>query len=69
MFRELAFYPDLDSIIDESGIQLIGIITENRQVVASIQKGLAYKKKCSALTAIDRIAARIDGENVPLLIC
>lgn len=44
MFKELAFYPDLDCIIDESGIQLIGIITENRQVVAFVQKGLAYKK-------------------------
>ncbi len=67
-FRELAFYPDLDCIIDESGIQLIGIITEDRQVVASIQKGLAYRKKCTALEGIDRIAARLDGENVPLLI-
>lgn len=68
-FRELGFYPDLDSIIDESGIQLIGIITENRQVVASVQKGLAYKRKCTALEAIDRIASRLDGDNVPLLIC
>ena len=68
LFKELGFYPDLDCVIDESGIQLIGIITENRQVVASVQKGLAYKKKCTALEAIDRIAARIDGENIPLLI-
>lgn len=68
-FKELAFYPDLDCIIDESGIQLMGIITEDRQVIASIQKGLAYKKKCTALEAIDRIAARLDGENIPLLIC
>lgn len=69
LFKELNFYPDLDAVIDESGIQLIGIIAENRQVVASVQKGLAYKKKCTALETIDRIAARIDGENIPLLIC
>lgn len=67
-FKELHFYEDLDRVIDEAGIQLIAIISENRQVISAIQKGTAYKGKCTALSAIERLAARIDGETKPLLI-
>lgn len=67
-FKQLNFYDDLDQVIDEAGIQLIGIVTENKQVIAAIQKGNAYKGKCTALLAIEKIAARLDGENPPLLI-
>lgn len=67
-FKKFAFYPDLDSVIDEAGIQLIGIITEDRQVVSYIQKGLVYEKSCTALNAVDRIATRLDGYDVPLLV-
>lgn len=67
-FKKFAFYPDLDSVIDEVGIQLIGIITEDRQIISYIQKGLVYEKSCTALNAVDRIAARLDGYDVPLLI-
>lgn len=67
-FKELRFYNDLDQVIDESGIQLIAIVSENRQIVSAIQKGTAYKGSCTALSAIERLAARIEGENPPLLI-
>lgn len=68
-FKELGFYEDLDRVIDEAGIQLIAIVSENRQVISAIQKGTAYKGKCTALSAIDRLAARVAGGNPPLLIC
>ena len=67
-FKQLNAYYDLDEVIDKTGIQLIGIITENKPVVSAIQKGLAYDGKCLAIKAINNIARRIDGENVPLAI-
>lgn len=68
VFKRYGFYHDLDEIIDETGIQLIGIVSEDRKVISAIQKGTAYKGTCTALSAIDRIAARLDEENLPLLI-
>lgn len=67
-FKKLHFYDDLDQVIDEAAIQLIAVVSEDRQVVSAIQKGTAYKGSCTALTAIDNLAARIDGENPTLLI-
>ncbi|HIR03444.1 MAG: AAA family ATPase [Acutalibacteraceae bacterium] len=67
-FKELGVYEDLDAVIDQTGIQLIGIVTENRQVVYAIQKGLSYTGRCTALKAVDNLAARIDGEARPLAV-
>lgn len=67
-FFKLHFYDDLDQVIDESGIRLIAVVNEDRQVVSAIQKGTSYHGSCTALAAIDNLAARIDGENPPLLI-
>ena len=60
---------DLDEVIDGTGIQLIAVVTENRQVVSAIQKGTSYSGKCTALEAVNNLAARIDGENPPLAVC
>lgn len=67
-FKELGVYEDLDAVIDQTGIQLLGIVTENRQVVYAIQKGLSYTGRCTALKAVDNLAARIDGEARPLAV-
>lgn len=68
-FKEMNVYYDLDEVIDGTGIQLIAVITENRQVVSAIQKGASYSGKCTALEAVNNLAARIDGENPPLAVC
>lgn len=67
-FRELGFYDDLDQVIDETGIQLIGVVSESRQLISAIQKGTLYKGSSTALSAIDRIAGRINGDDLPLII-
>lgn len=67
-FKQMNAYYDLDEVIDKTGIQLIGVITENAAVVSAIQKGTSYDVKCTALKAVDNIARRISGENVPLAI-
>ena len=68
-FKEMNVYYDLDEVIDGTGIQLIAVVTENRQVVSAIQKGTSYSGKCTALEAVNNLAARIDGENPPLAVC
>ena len=68
-FKEMNVYYDLDEVIDGTGIQLIAVVTENRQVVSAIQKGTSYSGKCTALEAVNNLAARLDGENPPLAVC
>lgn len=68
-FFKLNFYSDLDQIIDETQLQLIGVVPESPQVVAAIQKGIECTDDSKALTAFDRIAGRVEGERLPLAVC
>lgn len=68
-FFKLNFYPDLDAIIDETQLQLIGVVPESAQVVSAIQKGIICTADSKALTAFDRIAGRLEGESLPLAVC
>ena len=68
-FFKLNFYPDLDAIIDETQLQLIGVVPESPQIVSAIQKGIVCDSDSKALTAFDRIAGRLEGENLPLAVC
>lgn len=68
-FFRLNLYSDLDEIIDETQIRLIGVVPESTQVVAAIQKGNICTDDSKALTAFDRIAGRLEGENLPLAVC
>ncbi len=67
-FKRSGAYYDLDEVIDKVGLQLLGVVEENKAVVSAIQKGVAYNKECKALKEIENIAKRINGENVPLII-
>ncbi len=67
-FKELNAYYDLDEVIDATGIQLLGLVTENKAVVSAIQKGTSYDCKCVTIKAIDNIAKRLEGQNIPLAI-
>lgn len=67
-FRKMDVYPDLDAIIDESGARLLGIVPEDNGAAAVSQKGQPIEGRLKAAFAFDRIAARLDGRNVPLLI-
>lgn len=58
--------PDLDSAIDGISVQLIGVVPEDKRVLASAANGNPLEKGRAA-AAFKNIAARIDGENVPLL--
>ncbi len=57
---------DLDEIIDTVGVQLIGVIPSDNEVVISTGKGLPLPSNSLAFKAFDAISKRIKGEDVPL---
>ncbi len=59
---------DLDEIIDTVGVQLIGVIPEDYQLVVATGTGQPIPYGAPSLAAFDAIAKRIRGEDVPLTI-
>lgn len=58
--------PNIDDAIDQTGIQLIGIVPEDKEITYCAAKGQIYSARCRAVKAFDRIARRIQGEEIPL---
>lgn len=65
-FRKMGVFSDLDSVIDKAGVRLLGIVPEDNTVAAETQKGRPPEGKMKAVYAFDRIAARLDGVEIPL---
>ena len=63
---EHSFLFNVDDAIDRVGVQLIGVVPEDPEVMFRLPKGEGLPKKSPAKLAWERIAARLDGENVPL---
>ena len=57
---------NIDDIIDKSGIQLIGLIPQSMEVYLAGCSGVSLNRKSKAYKAIDRIAKRILGNDIPL---
>ncbi|HEX3027463.1 MAG TPA: AAA family ATPase, partial [Clostridia bacterium] len=59
---------DLDAVIDNAAIQLIGVVPEDERVsVASFSGTTVVSFKKGAAVAYKNIAARLMGEDVPLM--
>ena len=58
--------PDLDEIVDVSGLQLMGVLPEDEAVAIANANGEPLPKKGNATVCFENIAARIVGETVPL---
>ena len=65
-FFNSGFFNDLDEVIDKIGARLLGIVPEDDELALAFQKGQPLKNKSKAVFALDRIAARIDGFDIPL---
>ena len=65
IFRS-SIVPDLDAIIDTVGVQLIGVIPSDNEVVISTGKGIPLPSNSLAFRAFDAISKRIKGEDIPL---
>ncbi len=65
-FFSSACFSDLDEVIDKVGARLLGIVPEDEVLGLAFEKGLPLKDKSKSVYALDRIAARIDGIDIPL---
>lgn len=59
---------DIDDIIDEVGIQLVGVIPEDFALKESTGKGTNLPTNAPSLLAFDAISKRLMGEQIPLTI-
>lgn len=67
-FISMGMYKDLDEIIDITGIQLIALIPEDVRITALAQRGALATNWSKCTVVFDALAARIKGENIPLVI-
>ena len=64
--RSAGVYADLDAVIDASGLRLFGMAPEDHAMAAAFLKGTAAPEKSPAMMAFTRMAARLEGEAVPM---
>ncbi len=67
-FIEYGFFPDLDAVIDAAGIRLIAVVPEDPNLMRAAAKGQTCPPGLPGSMAFDRLAARVDGEQIPVII-
>ncbi|MBP3704163.1 MAG: AAA family ATPase [Clostridia bacterium] len=65
---DASFFHDLDDVIDLSGVQLIGIVPEDRTLSAAFSCGRLPGADTPGRMALSRIASRLNGISVPLVL-
>ena len=58
----------LDAVIDETGVRLLGVVPEDTDMTASYLSGEEAPKGCKGILAASRIAGRLEGERIPVLL-
>ena len=58
--------PDIDRIIDEAALQLLGVIPEDETVAVANANGRPLPSDCNAAICFSNIARRFIGDAVPL---
>ena len=58
----------LDNVIDQTGVPLIGVLPDCTKLFQPNATGLPLKKRCLPAAVFQAIAARLDGEDVPLVL-
>ena len=64
-FRKLKAASDLDSIIDITGLRLLGLVPEDPSLISQFLKGDKIKGKSETMMALRRIASRLQGNYIP----
>lgn len=67
-FFQMGLYRDLDEVIDEAGMRLIGLIPEDVRVIALSQRGALASNWSQTAVIFDTIARRLQGVDVPIII-
>ena len=60
--------PNLDTAMDNVGVPLIGVMTENPDVIRCTSRGILPKKNSQTYKVFNAIALRLEGESVPLVV-
>ena len=66
-FRRQGVYHSLDDVIDAAGVRLIAVIPEDPGLAAAGAGGSGFPEHTQGALAIGRLAARLEGEQVPLV--
>lgn len=67
-FFQMGLYRDLDEVIDEAGMRLIGLIPEDIRVIALSQRGALTNNWSQTSVIFDTIAQRLKGTDVPIVV-
>ena len=67
-FYQMGLFEDLDAVIDEAGMRLIGLIPEDIRVIALSQRGALTGNWSKTGMIFDAIAQRLEGNNVPIIV-
>ena len=67
-FEQIGMYEDLDAVIDEAGVRLIGLIPEDVRVIALTQRGALSANWSRTGVIFDTMAKRIEGADVPIIV-
>ncbi|MBQ3265404.1 MAG: AAA family ATPase [Ruminococcus sp.] len=67
-FFEMGLYRDLDEVIDEAGMRLIGLIPEDVRVIALSQRGALANNWSQTSVIFDTIVKRLQGVDVPIVV-
>lgn len=67
-FETLKYYNDLDEVIDEVGVRLIGLIPEDVSIVSLSQRGALVRGYSQTKIIFDSIAKRVEGYDIPLAV-
>lgn len=67
-FYEMGLYADLDEVIDEAGMRLIGLIPEDVRVIALSQRGALMHNWSQTSVIFDTIVKRLQGADVPIIV-
>ena len=67
-FYRMGLYKDLDEVIDEAGMRLIGLIPEEIRVIALSQRGALMNNWSQTAVIFDTIVRRLEGVDVPIIV-
>ncbi|WP_407382491.1 AAA family ATPase [Ruminococcus sp.] len=67
-FFDMGLYRDLDEVIDEAGMRLIGLIPEDVRVIALSQRGALAHNWSQTAVIFDTIVKRLEGVDVPIVV-
>lgn len=65
-FDTTGAFADLDAVIDAAGVRLFGVVPEDYATAGSFLRGGQAGSNARGMQALCRMAARLEGEDVPI---